>query len=119
MDAEDSAFWEVLTQQPVGVLVSAALPWTLRIAKVDLHACIDLETIVLSHFGSLVPGQRTAQFLWQGGDGTSNRVPYGFSSVSRERRSVLDAQSFAVPHETGKMEQHREPRSTLDQRTNR
>ena len=30
-----------------------------------MHACIDLETIVLGHFGPLVPGQRTAQFFWQ------------------------------------------------------
>jgi hypothetical protein len=39
------------------------------------------------------------QFFWQGDDGASNRVAHGFSSVSRERRSVLDAQNFAVPHE--------------------
>lgn len=72
-DAQVCAFREVLTQQPVSVLVSAALPWTLRIAEVDLHACIDLETILL-----------------------------GFSSVPRERRPILDARSFAVPHERGR-----------------
>ena len=45
-------------------------------AGLDLHACIDLETILLGHFGPLVPGQRTAQLLWQGDDGASNRVPH-------------------------------------------
>jgi hypothetical protein len=56
VDAQVRAFREVLPQQPVGVLVSAALPWALRVAEVDLDTRIDLETIVLSHFGSLIPG---------------------------------------------------------------
>src|SRR6476659_9042222 len=85
VDAEVGAFREVLTQQPIGVLVSAALPWALRVAEVDLHARIDLETIMLGHFGSLVPSQRTAQFFGQGDDGARNRVAHRLSSVSRER----------------------------------
>ena len=56
VDAEVGAFREVLTQQPIGVLVSAALPWALRVAEVDLDTRIDLETIVLSRFDSLIPG---------------------------------------------------------------
>src|SRR5437588_12869661 len=36
VDAEVGAFREVLTQQPIGVLVSAALPRALRVAEVDL-----------------------------------------------------------------------------------
>ena len=43
------AFREVLTQQSVGVLVGATLPWAVRIAEVDLDACIDLETGMLGH----------------------------------------------------------------------
>src|SRR5215208_5940719 len=39
--AQVGAFGEVLPQQPVGVLVRAALPWTVRIAEVDLHASVD------------------------------------------------------------------------------
>ena len=34
--AEIGALWKVLAQQPVGVLVGAALPWAVRIAEVDL-----------------------------------------------------------------------------------
>ena len=41
--AEIGALREVLAQQPVGVLVGAALPWALRIAEVDLDAGIDLQ----------------------------------------------------------------------------
>jgi hypothetical protein len=34
MDAEVGAFWEVLAQQSIGILVGASLPQALRIAKV-------------------------------------------------------------------------------------
>jgi hypothetical protein len=57
------AFREVLTQQSVGVLVGATLPWAVRIAEVDLDACIDPETSMLGHFGSLIPRQRSAQLF--------------------------------------------------------
>src|SRR6202022_20918 len=40
--AEIGALWKVLAQQPVGILVGAALPWAVRIAEVDLHARVDL-----------------------------------------------------------------------------
>ncbi len=43
--------WKVLPQQPVCVLVSVALPRALRDAEVDLDARVDLEAVVLSHFG--------------------------------------------------------------------
>src|SRR5215213_1839265 len=52
-----SAFREVLTQQPVRVLVGATLPWAVRIAEVDLDARINLETSMLSHLGALIPRQ--------------------------------------------------------------
>src|SRR3954468_14808544 len=39
--AQVSALREVLPQQPVGVLVRAALPWAVRVAKVDRHASLD------------------------------------------------------------------------------
>lgn len=47
MDAQVGAFREVLTQQPIGILVGAALPRALRITEVDLDARVDLETIVV------------------------------------------------------------------------
>lgn len=48
VDAQVCAFREVLAQQPVGVLVSATLPWALRVAEIELDTCVDLETIVLA-----------------------------------------------------------------------
>ena len=119
VDAQVRAFREVLTQQPVRVLVGATLPWALRVAEVDLHARVDLETIMLGHFGSLIPSQRTTQFFGQGDDGARNRIAHGLSSMSRERRTILHARSFAVPGEAGKMQQHREARGALDQRADR
>jgi transposase InsO family protein len=54
--AEVGAFREVLSQQSVGVLVSAALPRALRITEVDLHPRIDPQAGVLGHLGPLIPG---------------------------------------------------------------
>lgn len=56
VDAQVRAFREVLPRQTVGVLASATLPRALRVAEVDLDTRVNLETIVLSHFGSLIPG---------------------------------------------------------------
>src|SRR3954466_11034040 len=50
--AEVGALWKVLAQQPVGVLVRAALPRTVGIAEVDRHASLDPELGVLGHFRS-------------------------------------------------------------------
>src|SRR4051812_34999722 len=58
--AQIGAFREVLTQQSIGVLVSAALPWALGIAEVDLDAYINLQSRMLGHLGSLIPGERSA-----------------------------------------------------------
>ena len=41
VDGEVGAFGQVLAQQPVGVLVAAALPRAVRIAEIDLHAGLD------------------------------------------------------------------------------
>ena len=49
--------FEVLAQQPVGVLVGGALPRALRVAEVDLKAGVDPQLRVLGHLGALVPGQ--------------------------------------------------------------
>ena len=46
--AQVSALREVLPQQPIGILVRAALPWAVRIAEVDLHASIDPQLRVLA-----------------------------------------------------------------------
>src|SRR5215211_8057706 len=61
--AEVSALWEVLAQQPVGVLVRAALPGAMRIAEVDLKTGVDPQAGVLPHLRPLIPGQRSSQLF--------------------------------------------------------
>ncbi len=61
---EVSPFWEVLSQQAVGVFVHAPLPRAMRVAEVDGQARVDAELRVLSHLRSLVPCQRPAELLW-------------------------------------------------------
>src|SRR5215218_6534944 len=41
MHAQVGPFRKVLPQQPVGVLVRAALPWAVRITEIHLHARVD------------------------------------------------------------------------------
>src|SRR5438067_266339 len=57
------ALGEVLPQQPVGVLVGAALPGGVRVAEVDRAAGGDAEGGVRGEFLALVPGQRAQQVL--------------------------------------------------------
>src|SRR5215217_6970804 len=47
--AEISALWKVLAQQPIGVLVRAALPGAVGIAEVDLETSVDPQAGVLAH----------------------------------------------------------------------
>jgi hypothetical protein len=65
--------WEVLAEQSVGVLVAAALPGTLGIAEVDLHAGFDGELDVFGHLFALVPGDRSAQLRGQRQDPFGHR----------------------------------------------
>src|SRR5258707_12552432 len=48
---------EVLSQQAVGVLVAATLPWTARITEVNLHVGGNREAFVARHLLALVPRQ--------------------------------------------------------------
>ena len=60
VSAEVGAFGEILTEETVGVLVGATLPWCLGVAEVDVQVGVFSELIMLGHLGALVPGQRTA-----------------------------------------------------------
>lgn len=51
------AFRDVQAQQPVGVLVRAALPRTLWIAEVDGQIMVDAQFGMTGHLRPLVPGQ--------------------------------------------------------------
>lgn len=96
MDTQVCAFREVLPQQPVGVLVSAALLSALRLAEVDLDIRIDIEAIVLSQFDSLIPSQRATQVFGQSDDGARDRVAHASAPFSGPPRPVLHARNFAM-----------------------
>src|SRR5258707_9953563 len=70
VDREVRALWQILTQQPVGVLTGAALPGTVRIAEVHAHAGGGAELLMAGHFLALVVGEALAQ-------GCSDRVQLG------------------------------------------
>ena len=61
---------EVLSQQPVGVFVGAALPGALRIAEEDFHIGGHGEALMFGHLQSSVPGQGAPQ-----GRGEFTNVP--------------------------------------------
>ena len=61
VDGWVGAFGEVLAQEPVGVLVGAALPRGVRVAEVDGHVQRGADPFVQGEFRSLVPGQAVAQ----------------------------------------------------------
>ena len=58
-----------LAEQPIGVLVGAALPRRVRVAEVDLDAGVDLDLLVAGHLLAAVPGEGLEQLGWHDADG--------------------------------------------------
>ena len=83
----------------------------------EVGLCAELG--VLGHFDSLVPGQRAAELLGQGGDRRSDGVSYGLGAVAGESGPVVDPLPFAVAWHGWKVQQHREPGGALHQRPDR
>ena len=54
------AFWQILAQQAVGVLIGAALPGAVRVAEVHLHAGLVCKLAVGAHFPALIVGNGLA-----------------------------------------------------------
>ncbi len=106
---EIRALAKILAQQPVGVLVGAALPWAVRIAEVDVKAGSDPQIGVLRHFGALIPGQRTAELFWQSDDRTRGGIAHRFGAMSGKRRAVIDAGLAAMTCHARQVKQHSEP----------
>ena len=52
---EVRTFREVLSEQPVGVLIGSSLPRALRVTEIHLQAAVDGELRVLCQMGSLDP----------------------------------------------------------------
>jgi hypothetical protein len=57
------ALWKVLSQQAVGVLIRAALPRALRIAKIDVDVGRQRKAMMIREFLSSVPGIYTAPLV--------------------------------------------------------
>src|SRR3954453_5007507 len=87
----------------------------MRIAEIDLHACVDLETRVLSHLSSLVPSQRLAQFLRQGDDRAGNGVANRLGTVSAEGGSVFHTSFSAGTAPTRQVQEESEAARALHQ----
>lgn len=60
-DRQVGALGQVLTQQAVGVFVATALPWTVRVGEIHLHAGARSQCGVLAHLLALVVRKRFAQ----------------------------------------------------------
>lgn len=93
------AFGEVLAQEPVGVLVGAALPRGVRVAEVDGHVQRGADPFVQGEFRSLVPGQAVAQEFGQVLHLVDDGLPDVFGVVP-----------------VGQVRQDREPGGALDER---
>src|SRR5882757_8502745 len=64
MHRQVGALRKVLSQQAVGVLVRAALPRALRIAKIDVDFGRQRKATMIRKFLSSVPGQGFIQLRW-------------------------------------------------------
>ena len=62
MHRQVGALGKVLSQQAIGVLVRAALPRALRIAKIDVDFGRQRKAAMIRKFLAPVPGQRFIQF---------------------------------------------------------
>src|SRR4051794_15299038 len=105
MCAEIGALWKVLAQQPVGVLVGAALPRAVRITEVDLHVRVDFQTSVLSQLSALIPGQRPTQLLRHGADRAGNGVAHCLGAMPCQCGSFLHANFLFMACHARQMQQ--------------
>jgi hypothetical protein len=96
MHTQIGALREVLSQQAVGVLVGAALPWALGIAEIDMQSGVDAQARMLAHLCALIPCQRPTQLLGEGGHSARNGVTHGLSTMARKGRPILRAWTLAV-----------------------
>ncbi|REG45606.1 hypothetical protein B0G80_9235 [Paraburkholderia sp. BL6669N2] len=86
VDRKVSAFRQILSQQPVGVFASAALPGAVRVAKVHVHASCGSELFMPRYFFALVVGEALAQ--WR-----DNRIKLAEKPTSAE--AVVASSIFA------------------------
>lgn len=65
VDTKVCAFWKVLPEQSIGILVGATLPGALGVGKVDLNLGLTRKQLVLAHFAASVMGHGQLQLLWE------------------------------------------------------
>src|SRR6056297_3124355 len=116
MLAEIRALGEVLAEKTVGVLVTSALPWALRVAEVDLEAGIDPKLCVLSHLCTLIPGQGTTQVGGQAADRPCDGIADGFGTVAGKSWPILDSFGSPVPRHARQVQEHGETGRAFYQR---
>jgi hypothetical protein len=87
--------------------------------KGDVQACVDLQSCMLRHLRSLIPGQRSPELLRQAGDRASDTVADGFGAMSGQRRTVVHANSHIALRRSWQVQQHREPCRALHQSADR
>jgi hypothetical protein len=119
VSTEIGALWKVLSQQAVGVLVRAALPRTLRVAKVDFQPAIDAKLCMLCHLGSLIPRERLSEFFRQLTHGLDNGLADSFGSMTSKRWAVLNPESALISFLTRQVQQHRKSRTAFNESADR
>src|SRR5271170_4073712 len=119
MYAEVGSLWEVLAQQAVGILISAALPWAVRVAEVDLQPSVNPQAHMLRHLCALIPGEGSSHLLGQGDDGARNSLADRYCPMTGKGGPILDPSDFAVGCQAWQMQQEREPCRSLYQSADR
>src|ERR1700689_2225960 len=117
--AQVRALREVLSQQPIGILVRSSLPRAVRLAEVDVQAGINPQLCVLAHLRPLVPGQRTSELLGQREHRARNDVAHRFGAVPRESWPVLLTRCRSMSLHRWQVEQHREACRPFNKGTDR
>ena len=119
MCTEIGPLGKVLAQQAIGILVSAALPWAMRVTEVDLQPRGDPQVRMLRHLRSLIPGEGLPNLFGQAGDGAGDGVADRRRTMTGERGAVLDPCCSAVGRHARQMEQDCEARRSFHQSANR
>jgi hypothetical protein len=73
------AFWEVLSQQPVRILIGAELPRMLGVTEIHGNVSGDGEPFVPRHLGAAIPGKRFVELLRKLAGVFDERVGHGFT----------------------------------------
>ncbi len=108
------SFREILTKEPVGVLVRRPLPRGVRIGEEDSPPGVERELGVAGEFLPTVPGEGLAQLDRQLRHRCGQGPVHGDGAVATEGRSVLHAWRLTPTLEAGQMDQDGRPTAAFD-----